>query len=61
MDRPSRQGKRFDAKAVMAALVERGVPAGRLTAGGFGQSEPIADNRRRKGGAKNRRVELVKK
>jgi len=49
------------AQAVMAALVERGVKAGRLTAKGYGQTAPVADNRTEEGRAKNRRVELVKK
>jgi OOP family OmpA-OmpF porin len=49
------------AQAVMAALVKRGVAANRLTAQGYGQSSPIADNRSEDGRAKNRRVELVKK
>jgi len=49
------------AQAVMAALVERGVTADRLTAKGYGQSAPVADNRTEDGRARNRRVELVKK
>jgi len=49
------------AEAVMKALVKRGVTANRLTAKGYGQSAPVADNRSEDGRAKNRRVELVKK
>jgi len=49
------------AQAVMAALVERGGAAARLTAKGYGQTTPIADNRTEDGRAKNRRVALVKK
>jgi OOP family OmpA-OmpF porin len=49
------------AKSVMKAIVENGIPAGRLTAVGFGQEVPVADNRTEEGRAKNRRVELVKK
>ena len=49
------------AQAVMAALAGRGIKADRLTAKGYGQTAPVADNRSEEGRAKNRRVELVKK
>ena len=49
------------AQSVMAAVVAGGIDAKRLSAAGFGQERPIADNRGEDGRAKNRRVELVKK
>jgi len=49
------------AGSVMQALVSRGIAAGRLTAKGYGQAAPLADNKTEDGRAKNRRVELVKK
>lgn len=49
------------AKAVMAAIVAGGIDPKRLSAAGFGQERPVADNRSDEGRAKNRRVELVKK
>jgi len=49
------------AQSVMAAIVAAGIDAKRLTAAGFGQEKPVADNRGEEGRAKNRRVELVKK
>lgn len=49
------------AKSVMNAVVQKGIAATRLTAVGWGQEKPIADNRSEEGRAKNRRVEIVKK
>ena len=48
------------AQAVMAALASRGIAANRMTAKGYGQTVPVADNRIEEGRGKNRRVELVK-
>jgi OOP family OmpA-OmpF porin len=48
------------AKSVTSAIVANGVDAARLSAAGFGQEKPVADNRTEAGRAKNRRVELVK-
>jgi outer membrane protein OmpA-like peptidoglycan-associated protein len=48
------------AQAVVAWLVGHGVSAARLTAKGFGSTNPVADNSSDDGRAKNRRVELVK-
>lgn len=47
------------AQAVVAWLTGHGVTAGRLTAKGLGQIQPIADNATEDGRAKNRRVELA--
>lgn len=49
------------AKSVMQAIIDGGISSQRLSASGFGQANPIADNRTEEGRAKNRRVELVKK
>ena len=49
------------AKAVVEALAARGIDAGRLSAAGFGDSQPVADNGSEAGRAQNRRVELVKR
>jgi len=46
------------ARAVMDYFVARGVDAGRLSAKGYGQAQPIADNETDAGRAQNRRVEL---
>jgi outer membrane protein OmpA-like peptidoglycan-associated protein len=49
------------ARSVVNAVVKQGIDAGRLTAVGWGQEKPVADNRTEEGRAKNRRVEIVKK
>lgn len=46
------------AKAVRDALVARGASADNISAVGYGESQPIADNRTRKGRAANRRTEF---
>jgi OOP family OmpA-OmpF porin len=49
------------AKAVVAALVAAGIDPARLSAVGYGQEKPVADNSTEAGRAANRRVELVKR
>lgn len=46
------------AESVKAYLVSKGVPADQLSARGFGESRPVADNETELGRAENRRVEL---
>jgi outer membrane protein OmpA-like peptidoglycan-associated protein len=48
------------AKAVMNALISKGISPSRLTSKGWGQEKPVADNSTDAGKAKNRRVEIVK-
>jgi OmpA-OmpF porin, OOP family len=48
------------AKSVMNALLASKIDKGRMTAKGWGQTKPIADNTSEDGKAKNRRVEIVK-
>jgi OmpA-OmpF porin, OOP family len=49
------------AMSVVSSIVSQGIAKERLTASGYGQDKPIADNSTEEGRAKNRRVELVKK
>ena len=46
------------ADAVRKYLVDKGVAAARLEAKGFGESQPVADNKTAEGRAQNRRVVL---
>lgn len=49
------------ARSVVAALTAADIDAARLTAAGFGQDRPVADNGTEDGRAQNRRVELVRR
>lgn len=47
------------ADAVQSFLVSQGVPPGNVTAQGYGEADPVADNSTRSGRAENRRVSMV--
>ena len=46
------------AESVVSYLVQQGIDSGRLTAKGYGETIPVADNSTEEGSAKNRRVEM---
>jgi OOP family OmpA-OmpF porin len=46
------------ANAVRDYLIKKGVPASQMTAKGYGETQPISDNKTPEGKAMNRRVEL---
>jgi OOP family OmpA-OmpF porin len=48
------------ANAVRDYLISKGVPEGQLTAKGYGETKPVADNKTKEGRAQNRRTELDK-
>ena len=48
------------AEAVRRYFVEKGIDPARMTAKGYGETRPIADNATAEGRAQNRRVELVR-
>lgn len=50
---------RARAEAVVAALIAQGVPATQLTARGYGETKPVADNTTVAGRTANRRIEIV--
>lgn len=49
------------AKAVMDALIQKGISKTRLRSAGWGSAKPVADNKTEEGRAANRRVELIKR
>ncbi|HUS97621.1 MAG TPA: OmpA family protein [Hyphomicrobiaceae bacterium] len=49
------------ARAVAAALIDKGLGKDRLTTVGFGYSRPVAENKTEEGKAENRRIEFNRK
>jgi outer membrane protein OmpA-like peptidoglycan-associated protein len=47
------------AETVVGYLISKGIDRSRLRAVGYGRSMPVADNKKRHGREKNRRVEMV--
>jgi len=49
------------AKSVSDYLIQQGIKQGRISYKGFGNANPVADNKTEEGRAKNRRVEIILK
>lgn len=48
------------ADAVKLWLIQRGIPAARIKAKGYGSADPVADNSTAEGRAQNRRIEFIR-
>ena len=46
------------ANAIKAYLTEKGISEKRITAKGYGETSPIADNNTEEGRTRNRRIEI---
>jgi hypothetical protein len=55
----SRDEIRFIYSRCGSTLTQHGVAAVRMTAKGYGKTQPVADNNRDEGRMKNRRVEIA--
>ena len=55
---PEQQLSQKRAEAVVKYLTEKGVNGARLSAKGYGQDKPVADNKTKAGQGKNRRIEF---
>lgn len=58
-DRMNQRLSERRAAAVLEALAKRGIVRDAMTAQGFGETQPIADNKTRDGRAKNRRISFA--
>jgi len=45
--------------AIKNAIVERGISSSRISATGYGETQPVASNATRLGRQSNRRVEII--
>jgi OOP family OmpA-OmpF porin len=59
-DEYNRELSQRRAESVRQYLIMKGIAPSRITAVGYGEENPIADNATREGRARNRRVEIVR-